>query len=79
MLDYFPFIFRSDPFKEERATGDVKEAHLSNFLHPVLYFYNRPVPELTENGDLARPDRLHHIVEDFLAMWLVLNYVLLLS
>eukprot|EP00112_Aurelia_sp_Birch-Aquarium-sp1_P001826 Seg1198.6 transcript_id=Seg1198.6/GoldUCD/mRNA.D3Y31 product="FAD-dependent oxidoreductase domain-containing protein 2" protein_id=Seg1198.6/GoldUCD/D3Y31 len=59
----------SDPFKEERATGDVKEAHLSNFLHPVLYYYNRPVPELNENGDLARPDRLHHIVEDFLAMW----------
>ena len=63
------FVFRSDPFKEERATGEVMEAHLSNFLHPVLYYYKNPVTELTPEGDLPRPDMLHHIVEDFLAMW----------
>jgi len=59
----------SDPFKEERATGEVNEAHLSNFLHPVLYYYKKPIEELTPEGNLPRPDRLHHVVEDFLAMW----------
>lgn len=63
------FPFRSDPFREERATGDVKEAHLSNFLHPVLYYYKKPVTSLTPEGNLPRPDRLHHVLEDFLAMW----------
>ncbi|XP_065066498.1 FAD-dependent oxidoreductase domain-containing protein 2-like isoform X3 [Rhopilema esculentum] len=59
----------SDPFKEERAVGEVVDAHLSNFLHPVLYYYSSPVTNLTSEGDLPRPDFLHHILEDFLAMW----------
>lgn len=28
-----------DPFRADRAAGDVLEAHRSNFLHPVLYYY----------------------------------------
>eukprot|EP00794_Sanderia_malayensis_P008736 gene8736-9669_t len=59
----------SDPFKEERATGEVVEAHMSNFLHPVLYYYKNPITKLDENKELPKPDRLHHIVEDFLAFW----------
>eukprot|EP00794_Sanderia_malayensis_P008745 gene8745-9679_t len=59
----------SDPFKEERATGEVVEAHMSNFLHPVLYYYENPITKLNENKELPTPDRLHHIVEDFLAFW----------
>ena len=59
-----------DPFHLERATGEVKEAHKSNFLHPVLYHYNKPY---SSNDYITRPkkwilpvpDRLHHIVEDF--------------
>lgn len=31
-----------DPFRIDRAAGDVLEAHLSNFLHPVLYYYKTP-------------------------------------
>ena len=28
-----------DVFKYDRAVGDPEEAHLSNFLHPVIYHY----------------------------------------
>lgn len=28
-----------DTFRSDRAIGEPSEAHLSNFLHPVLYFY----------------------------------------
>lgn len=59
----------SDPFKENRATGEAQEAHTSNFLHPVLYYYNGKIPALDEKGNLPRPHRLHHMVEDFLTEW----------
>ena len=32
-----------DTFHEDRATLDPARAHISNFLHPVLYFYRQPV------------------------------------
>lgn len=60
-------LFRSDPFKSERATGDAKYAHQSNFLHPVLYYYNNGIPRF--DRELPRPARLHHMVEDFLTEW----------
>lgn len=34
--------FRKDTFHSERATGEPSDAHNSNFLHPVLYFYKEP-------------------------------------
>lgn len=30
-----------DTFRTDRATGDPLEAHRSNFLHPVLYYYKQ--------------------------------------
>ena len=30
-----------DTFRSDRATGDPLEAHKSNFLHPVFYFYKK--------------------------------------
>ena len=59
----------SDPFREDRATGDAQEAHTSNFLHPVLYYYNGKIPVLNSKGGLPRPHRMHHMVEDFLTEW----------
>ena len=61
----------SDPFNSNRATGQASEAHESNFLHPVLYFYEqlpKQVDMLATSGDdvLPQPDRIHHVVEDFL-------------
>lgn len=38
------FSYRKDPFREDRATGDPSDAHNSNFLHPVIYFYRNRVP-----------------------------------
>ena len=35
-------IYRKDTFQPDRATQDSGEAHKSNFLHPVLYFYKNP-------------------------------------
>jgi hypothetical protein len=32
-----------DTFHEDRATLDPSRAHISNFLHPVLYFYRQPI------------------------------------
>ncbi len=29
----------NDIFRADRATGEPAEAHLSNFLHPVFYYY----------------------------------------
>lgn len=59
-----------DVFREDRAVGSAKEAHTSNFLHPIVYYYEQ-LP--TDNMVLSRPkkwilpvpDRIHHIVEDF--------------
>ncbi|XP_015768238.1 PREDICTED: FAD-dependent oxidoreductase domain-containing protein 2-like [Acropora digitifera] len=61
-----------DTFHSERATGEPSDAHNSNFLHPVLYFYKEPptaLPLETKEIVLPRPHRLHHIVEDFLTLW----------
>ncbi|CAH1794439.1 unnamed protein product [Owenia fusiformis] len=63
-----------DIFRLTRATGEPGEAHMSNFLHPVFYYYES-LP--TENQMkqkykweiLPRPNMMHHIVEDFLTLW----------
>ncbi|XP_022795419.1 FAD-dependent oxidoreductase domain-containing protein 2-like [Stylophora pistillata] len=65
-----------DTFKADRATGEPGEAHKSNFLHPVLYFYKEPptaLPKETKEVVLPRPDRIHHMVEDFLTQWTAPN------
>ncbi|XP_072167909.1 FAD-dependent oxidoreductase domain-containing protein 2-like [Diadema setosum] len=63
-----------DIFRQDRAVGDPEEAHLSNFLHPVIYYYKQlPTVEDMQNRrkteTLPRPDALHHFVEDFLTDW----------
>lgn len=63
------FSFSKDPFREDRATGDPSDAHNSNFLHPVIYFYQTPPKQLMGGLKLPKPDRIHHIVEDFLTNW----------
>jgi len=59
----------ADPFKEDRATGNPQEAHTSNFLHPVMYYYDGKMPPFNADGSFPTPKRLHHIVEDFLTEW----------
>ncbi|XP_022095421.1 FAD-dependent oxidoreductase domain-containing protein 2-like [Acanthaster planci] len=63
-----------DIFGPQRATALPELGHLSNFLHPVLYYYSAlPTAEAMASLDpkdiLPAPDRLHHIVEDFLTDW----------
>jgi len=31
----------NDIFRTDRATGEPSDAHNSNFLHPVFYYYDR--------------------------------------
>ena len=38
-------------------------------MHPVLYYYDNGIPPLEQFLTLARPKRLHHMVEDFLTEW----------
>ncbi|XP_035470688.2 FAD-dependent oxidoreductase domain-containing protein 2 isoform X3 [Scophthalmus maximus] len=57
-----------------RAETDWTKAWKSNFLHPVLYYYDTlPTEEamkLRPNGwPLPRPKAIHHMVEDFLTEW----------
>ncbi|XP_062607812.1 FAD-dependent oxidoreductase domain-containing protein 2-like [Saccostrea cucullata] len=64
----------NDIFRIDRATGEPAEAHQSNFLHPVLYYYDKlPTAEDMQKKplrDLLPPPKLlHHIVEDFLTSW----------
>ncbi|XP_012939152.1 FAD-dependent oxidoreductase domain-containing protein 2 [Aplysia californica] len=65
----------NDIFRSDRAVGEPYEAHESNFLHPVLYYYSSlPTESMMKSrgakDTLPRPDALHHIVEDFTAFWM---------
>ncbi|XP_034395238.1 FAD-dependent oxidoreductase domain-containing protein 2 isoform X2 [Cyclopterus lumpus] len=57
-----------------RANTDWTQAWKSNFLHPVLYYYDKlPTEEEMERRPtgwpLPRPKLIHHVVEDFLTEW----------
>ncbi|CAG5897420.1 unnamed protein product [Menidia menidia] len=57
-----------------RAETDWTKAWQSNFLHPVLYYYDRLPTEYEmktrpEGWPLPRPKAIHHMVEDFLTEW----------
>ncbi|XP_029014406.1 FAD-dependent oxidoreductase domain-containing protein 2 [Betta splendens] len=63
-----------DYLGRSRAETDWTKAWRSNFLHPVLYFYDRlPTDkEMTlrpHSWPLPRPRALHHMIEDFLTEW----------
>ncbi|XP_074553040.1 FAD-dependent oxidoreductase domain-containing protein 2 [Halichoeres trimaculatus] len=63
-----------DYLGRSRAETDWTKAWKSNFLHPVLYYYDMlPTEEdmkLRPRGwPLPRPTAVHHMVEDFLTEW----------
>ncbi|XP_023136427.2 FAD-dependent oxidoreductase domain-containing protein 2 [Amphiprion ocellaris] len=63
-----------DYLGRSRAETDWTKAWQSNFLHPVLYYYDTlPTEEemkLRPPGwPLPRPKAVHHMVEDFLTEW----------
>ncbi|CAJ1075721.1 FAD-dependent oxidoreductase domain-containing protein 2 isoform X1 [Xyrichtys novacula] len=63
-----------DYLGRSRAETDWTKAWKSNFLHPVLYYYDKLPTEgdmkLRPNGwPLPRPRAVHHMVEDFLTEW----------
>ncbi|XP_072276265.1 FAD-dependent oxidoreductase domain-containing protein 2 [Pyxicephalus adspersus] len=63
-----------DVFHYNRAIGDAKAAWRSNFLHPVIYYYKQlPTEDQMEarpdKWSLPRPEKIHHVVEDFLTDW----------
>nr|XP_032825875.1 FAD-dependent oxidoreductase domain-containing protein 2 [Petromyzon marinus]XP_032825876.1 FAD-dependent oxidoreductase domain-containing protein 2 [Petromyzon marinus] len=71
-----------DVFRTNRAVGAPLDAWRSNFLHPVIYYYER-LPTESEmrrrpkKWPLPRPDAIHHMVEDFLTDWSAPNTHLL--
>ncbi|XP_073429117.1 FAD-dependent oxidoreductase domain-containing protein 2 isoform X9 [Dendrobates tinctorius] len=63
-----------DVFHYNRAIGDAKAAWLSNFLHPIIYYYKQLPSEQQmtfrpQGWPLPRPTQIHHVVEDFLTDW----------
>ncbi|XP_066563495.1 FAD-dependent oxidoreductase domain-containing protein 2 isoform X2 [Amia ocellicauda] len=64
----------TDSLGQNRSITDWALAWKSNFLHPVLYYYNtlpseRDMRLRPPGWPLPRPQALHHIVEDFLTEW----------
>lgn len=63
-----------DVFFRDRSVGHTQDAWQSNFLHPVIYYYQH-LPTEQEvrfrpaGWPLPRPTAIHHIVEDFLTDW----------
>lgn len=63
-----------DYLGEDRAETDWTKAWKSNFLHPVLYYYDKlPTEEemrrRPHGSPLPRPKAIHHMIEDFLTEW----------
>ncbi|XP_047426748.1 FAD-dependent oxidoreductase domain-containing protein 2 [Mugil cephalus] len=63
-----------DYLGRNRAETDWTKAWKSNFLHPVLYFYDtlpsdEEMKRRPHSWTLPRPKAIHHIVEDFLTEW----------
>ncbi|XP_047214540.1 FAD-dependent oxidoreductase domain-containing protein 2-like [Girardinichthys multiradiatus] len=63
-----------DYLGRSRAETDWTRAWKSNFLHPVLYYYDSLPTEqdmkMRPHGwPLPRPKAIHHMVEDFLTEW----------
>nr|XP_057906004.1 FAD-dependent oxidoreductase domain-containing protein 2 [Doryrhamphus excisus]XP_057906005.1 FAD-dependent oxidoreductase domain-containing protein 2 [Doryrhamphus excisus] len=63
-----------DYLGQGRAVTDWTKAWKSNFLHPVLYYYDTlPTEEEMKRRPhrwpLPRPKAIHHMVEDFLTEW----------
>jgi hypothetical protein len=60
-----------DVLRSDRVTGNPVEADQSNFLHPVLYYYqNLPSKNAFKSvGVMPPPTSYHHVVEDFLTDW----------
>ncbi|MEQ2164350.1 FAD-dependent oxidoreductase domain-containing protein 2, partial [Goodea atripinnis] len=63
-----------DYLGRSRAETDWTRAWKSNFLHPVLYYYDSLPTEqdmkMRPRGwPLPRPKAIHHMVEDFLTEW----------
>lgn len=48
-----------DTFRVDRATGDPLEAHRSNFLHPVFYYFRRLPTGTGVWTSKCRPGRAH--------------------
>ncbi|XP_069125707.1 FAD-dependent oxidoreductase domain-containing protein 2-like [Argopecten irradians] len=76
VLQYGPTYHgpQEDVFRIDRASTDPIYAELSNFLHPVLYYYN----VLPTQDDMAKvrhpeflpvPNEIHHVLEDFTTQW----------
>ncbi|XP_021411930.2 FAD-dependent oxidoreductase domain-containing protein 2-like [Oncorhynchus mykiss] len=65
---------RTDSLGPGRAESEWTCAWRSNFLHPVLYYYDklpteRDMRHRPVGWPLPRPKAVHHMIEDFLTEW----------
>ncbi|CAF1181873.1 unnamed protein product [Adineta steineri] len=65
-----------DVFAFDRVSASVNTADRSNFLHPVLYYYNSTLNETDFNDikpgflPITSSVRIHHILENVLTLWM---------
>uniref|UniRef100_A0A667X2L5 FAD-dependent oxidoreductase domain containing 2 n=1 Tax=Myripristis murdjan TaxID=586833 RepID=A0A667X2L5_9TELE len=64
----------TDSLGPDRSESEWKQAWKSNFLHPVLYYYDKLPTEKDmrrrpPGWQLPRPKAIHHMIEDFLTEW----------
>ncbi|KAM4634461.1 FAD-dependent oxidoreductase domain-containing protein 2 [Polymixia lowei] len=64
----------TDSLGPGRAESEWTRAWKSNFLHPVLYYYEtlpteRDMRHRPSGWPLPRPKAVHHMIEDFLTEW----------
>ncbi|UJR13885.1 hypothetical protein I4U23_000892 [Adineta vaga] len=68
-----------DVFAFDRVSASINTADRSNFLHPVLYYYQSPFNETDfehiKSGYLPKTSsvRIHHIIENVLTLWMQLD------
>ncbi|XP_064862681.1 FAD-dependent oxidoreductase domain-containing protein 2 isoform X2 [Oncorhynchus nerka] len=65
---------RTDSLGPGRAESEWTRAWRSNFLHPVIYYYDklpteRDMRHRPVGWPLPRPKAVHHMIEDFLTEW----------
>ncbi|EDV20873.1 uncharacterized protein TRIADDRAFT_31159, partial [Trichoplax adhaerens] len=60
----------TDTLSTENYRHTAETAHHSKNIHPVLRYYRKStLKKLLEKNEMPVPDRIHHVLEDFLTDW----------
>ncbi|RDD41256.1 FAD-dependent oxidoreductase domain-containing protein 2 [Trichoplax sp. H2] len=67
--------YSTDTLSTENYRHTAETAHHSKNIHPVLRYYRKStLKKLLEKNEMPVPDRIHHVLEDFLTDWSVYSH-----